>query len=598
MIKRKSIPESTKRAIFMRSHGRCEYLNCGKVVASVENDFRIRVTGEFAHIIPVGDGPRSEFRKSGTDPNKIELDQPHNVLLLCREHHRKIDHEQVKESTPAVLFAMVSRRYERLEEGITTFFLNNPFGFDCKEMAEDLRIGRIVTLLNRFNLDGPSAGRKHLQDARRLLLEIERNPHIHLPVETIALIDLAISARFASAPLTSECFLNELKYAKRRFCNVNKAGNLVIATLQMMVFVRDENEIMDGLQHLSIIRDLLSPIDRAIKEISDDAVEAALLGIKSALVRWRARVEIKNARANSLMEAKRCASASLKLRWSCHGWLQLALSDYALASSLSKDRRAEYNKKIELVDEALCDKRLDDYPAAIKYRPRYFRETHRWEEALRSFWLAADIGLEGDMQSIAYIAGEAAASYFAYEKSGHDAIDKANSFLAESIGSGFDSGRNMIAWVFTRALLDPSWFRQEFVERIRGEDGKANLDAILKDISRRYLSTECGRQDVLFGVSDVEFWNSVARTIQVALGDHEMALRFYGIAERYSRRVAGNFVTRMGMARSALALGLISDAKARCGMAANVALASQIGFVHSLQEQILLVEQKMGNVRP
>lgn len=69
-------------------------------------------------------------------------------------------------------------------------------------------------------------------------------------------------------------------------------------------------------------------------------------------------------------------------------------------------------------------------------------------------------------------------------------------------------------------------------------------------------------------------------------GDPVRGISYYRLAERYSRRAAGNFRTRMGLARIYFDQGDDREAKRLLAMAQDVALAHQIRFVDQMQEQM------------
>lgn len=86
MVKRKSIPESTKLKLWVKSAGRCEFKGCNKPVwynglTLSEGNF-----AEVAHIIGSSkDGPR------GTEQSEELQVDFHNLMLLCQQCHKEID---------------------------------------------------------------------------------------------------------------------------------------------------------------------------------------------------------------------------------------------------------------------------------------------------------------------------------------------------------------------------------------------------------------------------------------------------------------------------------------------------------------------------
>lgn len=580
---REHIPESTKRILYLRSHGRCEYLNCSRVVARFNEDQSIHVTGEFCHILPAGDGPRSEFAAN----QEVDRSSSTNILFLCREHHRLVDHEAKDSHPPDFLFAMAARRFLSLENGIDELLLSNPSRFGHEELANDLRISRTLALINDYCAEGPRQGKSHLDLANKLLAEIEENPYIIIPDEVFALIRIEIIVLHLRATYLMVHWRQALRKSTHLLNKISDPPKIVAAAILFMVFVRDEYNSLEEDQRLKTIKLLTDKLDEFILHSSEvAALKAISLSTKAGLLRWRGRIERGSNRSNSYGEAERCVTKSLDTVWTPAGQLQRGLVRFARSFSLPREKRRQFMDELALADADIMDSKIDDFPAAIKYRSRYLRDSHNFSGSMKAFLKSVDSGFLRDMQPIAFVLGESAASSRIYGLEMTLEMEEVNGFLADAIVAGFDHGRNLMSWIVTRALVETDWFRCEILERIEGKDKDADLASILSDTSRRFLGNDVGSQDILFGISEIEFWCMMARTCLVVLEDPVRALQYYRVAERYSGRPGGNFTTKSGFVRAHLRLGDINGARKYLGMAKSTALAHQMHIIDHLYEAI------------
>ena len=123
----------------------------------------------------------------------LSIDSADNVILLCEEHHRLIDREEVEKHPPALLFEMARRKADFISHAVDDLFVSSPFRFDHEEVLEDTRIGRIFDLMNEARLAGPKRGREALGRADLVLRDIVKNPFVKIPEELIELIKLEIT---------------------------------------------------------------------------------------------------------------------------------------------------------------------------------------------------------------------------------------------------------------------------------------------------------------------------------------------------------------------------------------------------------------------
>lgn len=104
-------PQTITR-LWAKAAGRCEYDGCNKLLYKDDLTSEDINGGFVAHIIAASpDGPR------GDETLSTQLvDDIGNVMLMCHEHHRLIDHEQVAEHTVDMLRAMKKKHEDRVRE--------------------------------------------------------------------------------------------------------------------------------------------------------------------------------------------------------------------------------------------------------------------------------------------------------------------------------------------------------------------------------------------------------------------------------------------------------------------------------------------------
>ncbi len=103
------IPINVKRELWFAAHGRCEFAGCNKRldVHGITMD-KCNISN-YAHIIGDSeDGPR------GNEKSKSLAKDPSNLILLCPECHKLIDHEGVEKYTVDILRAMKKEHEDRI----------------------------------------------------------------------------------------------------------------------------------------------------------------------------------------------------------------------------------------------------------------------------------------------------------------------------------------------------------------------------------------------------------------------------------------------------------------------------------------------------
>lgn len=98
--------------LWAKAAGRCEYDGCNKLLYKDDLTSEDINRGFVAHIIAASpDGPRGDVVLSAQ-----LVDDIGNVMLMCHDHHRLIDHEQVAEHTVDRLRAMKKKHEDRVRE--------------------------------------------------------------------------------------------------------------------------------------------------------------------------------------------------------------------------------------------------------------------------------------------------------------------------------------------------------------------------------------------------------------------------------------------------------------------------------------------------
>ena len=81
--------------LWAKAAGRCEYAGCNKLLYKDDLTSEEINRAFVAHIVAASpDGPRGDKTLSAQLVDDID-----NVMLMCHDHHRLIDHEQVVEHT-------------------------------------------------------------------------------------------------------------------------------------------------------------------------------------------------------------------------------------------------------------------------------------------------------------------------------------------------------------------------------------------------------------------------------------------------------------------------------------------------------------------
>lgn len=109
--KRPQIPANTQMLLWAKAAGRCEYEGCNKLVyRDLLTKTEIRAA-DIAHVIAASpDGPR------GGPLSHSKQTDVRNLMLLCKKHHRLVDHEGETEHSIKELLRMKQQHERRIEQ--------------------------------------------------------------------------------------------------------------------------------------------------------------------------------------------------------------------------------------------------------------------------------------------------------------------------------------------------------------------------------------------------------------------------------------------------------------------------------------------------
>lgn len=141
-----NIPKDVQHEVWWKAAGRCEFKGCNKplYVHGVTLD-KCNIS-ELAHIIGDSEqGPRGDKELS-----KVLAKDPKNIMLMCPECHKYIDHEGKGKYSAEMLFEMKKRHEERIAR--------------LTSIGEDLQ-ARIVTYGSKIGDQLPDFSFSLLQDA-------------------------------------------------------------------------------------------------------------------------------------------------------------------------------------------------------------------------------------------------------------------------------------------------------------------------------------------------------------------------------------------------------------------------------------------------
>jgi hypothetical protein len=590
----RKIDTQTKAVVCARSRGICEYGSCRKRVLEIQDGKRL-VTGEFAHILPKGDGPRAEYLAT----SKVPIDSARNIMLLCPNHHTLVDQDDIEGHPPAILFAMLMRKADLIEDAVIRRLEELSDDLSAAAIEESLKIGHLMDLIEEYRSGGPRFISR-LQEAERVAQEAVKNPH----TENKDLFRLLRILMFVTRSITTfdaTRWVQLMERGEQEFERIRSPWTAAAAVRAMIHFLRNEFNAAAPTQLVGLRKLLMDRVDGLLPTAQAVELRTRLLTLRAALLRWQGRSETSHSlRVARFDEAERCAAKSLSLTWSGAAELQRILALFSRFWNRGREEVEEAEKERSEISRMIADPKLDHYPPAVKARPRLFREIGQFDKAVAAFWEADPAGYSWDMRRIAFILMEAITAEVRYPGMARPAgLSDAVDYVDEALERGFHHGHNITSWIVGHSLLDPEWFRSRIFDRIRhvtdirSEEGKRDWTAILRDCSP--ISAAEHSEDLLFGVDSCHFWNIMARTTRIALNDAEAAVEFHEIARRHAEVRAHNFAIRIGLTRAHAQAGDLVKASQELGNAGNYARAHHMGIIDQVRSELAAMKAQRAS---
>jgi len=324
-----------------------------------------------------------------------------------------------------------------------------------------------------------------------------------------------------------------------------------------LALVRDEYGVFQSKEKLTLISQLLSSLDKKT-DLEQPSRAAFLLLVKSALLRWRGRSERGAIQRATYAEALRCCGKSQDLSRNPGGQMQKALINYSSALAFQIHEVPKHEPFLKACFEIMESSELTDFPPAIKYRPRLYRETYRFSDSIDAFWAAAS-RYPAEFKRVAYVIGEAAAGeYNHHDGANTQHLSDAKAYLQQAINEGYCHARNIISYIGCRGALEPDWFRSVILDKVLTEEGSAiEWEGLLARIRNSLFDPGDKYDEPAFGVDGSEFWATLGGVTGRILLDHENAIRFLQIAEHHG----GKFRAYVGLTLQYKKIGDLANYK-------------------------------------
>jgi hypothetical protein len=581
----RNVAESIKRAVWLHSYGRCQYRGCHKRLVQVDSlTGEITRAGDYAHILPVGHGPRAAFKLQYPD---VDLNSAANIMLLCPDHHRSIDSADVVEHPPDILFRMKEEKSALIDEFITDMLVTDAAThLGIQDYCREYEPWSIVALLRQARHLGPRQGHAVFRHAEEMLGSLLKNPFAQTEKRSVAFVRTEyLHARLFITYRTAhwrEAFDHAVRELKR------PAADQVLPHLLScsIALVRDEYSVLRVPEKMELISLLSKAIDQALSDAGEDSRAAFMLLAKSAVLRWRGRFELGAKQHQTYREAVRCAEKSRRLMNSASSVLQLALAEYSDGRAFSYRERPKHEACFARCLELLESRDLTDFPAAMKYRPRIFRETYHFAKSRTAFCDGASI-FPGEFMRTAYILGETVVGeYHHAEHRDAEGIAEAESFLLRAIVEyGYGHARNVAAHIHCRSILDQDWFCKTVLDGLFDKRGDAiPWEALMSRVGAALYGDEGTGRDQTLGLDEGEFWNTMGEIVAWVIRAPDKAIRLFQIAEKHAEVSGGRFRSLVGLARAYREKGDRQTFARYVDLARHVARAHQGFVISELQE--------------
>lgn len=572
-----------KRAVSLHSYGRCQYRACNKTLISVDpHTDKTSYAGIFAHILPVGDGPRAEYKPQFPS---IDIHSAANLMLLCSEHHQLIDEMEPEKHPPAVLFRMKSEKSILISDSITEALeLQTVQEMGIEDYQKGYQLSGVIDLFNQSRLLGPKEGAATFREAEITMRSLLKHPFFKKGEVGEVLINTEYYYTKLFLSYKTRNWEEALRHTTRALGLPLPDPLLFHIFSCSMTLVRDEYGVFSMQAKLTLIAQLINSINKKVHTRTTPGTAAFLLLVKSALLRWRGRFERGPNQRNTYGEAERCCKKSYELSNNPGCLLQYALINYSIAFAFQLREAPKHRPFFDKCFELLESPPLLEFPAAAKYTPRIYRNTYRFSDSIEAFWRATD-QYPNEFRRVAYILGEAAVGeYYHAGRKDVGAIKDATSFLEHAISDGYNHGRNISAYIGCRGVLEPDWFREQILKNLFNTDGTGiTWGEILKRVRNILYNPQDKNDDPSFGVDEGEFWNTVGGLTGRTLKDHATAIRLLQIAERHSEVSGGRFRAFVGLARQYKEIGDLPNYKHYLNSARTVARSHQQSVIAELE---------------
>jgi hypothetical protein len=542
-----------KRAAALHSHGVCQYRNCKEKVVRVDPvSGTVTELGRYAHILPAGDrGPRAEYRAQY--PN-IELKSFENIILLCSNHHDLVDKFEIAKHPPQLLFQMKHEKSNLLQDVISgelEYQASMEIALD--DYAQQYELSAVINEFRKARDAGPRHGARTLKAAETVMRGVLKNPYFKKGEigEVLVTTEHVFTRLFIL--YKHQTWLDAYKHVMRVLRIAIPDILLFHVFVCSITLVRDQYSVFSQQKKLRLISSLMSALDGKI-DFSYERTAAFLLLIKSSLLRWRARLERGPNQRNSNAEALGCCERSFKLAHNRGCLLQKALISYQSGLAFQIHEAPKHEPFFKTCFEIIESPELADFPPAIKYRPRLYRETYRFRDSINSFWSGA-ARYPAEFKRIGYIIGEAASGEYNHrDGSSVQHLSDVTEHLEQAISEGYCHARNIISYIGCRGALEPNWFREELLDEIL-ENWTINWMNLIRRVRDAIYKPDDKYDEPGFGVEGGEFWSTVGGVTGRILGDHDKAIRLLHIAENHLEVSGGKFRAYVALARQYKAVG-------------------------------------------
>jgi hypothetical protein len=328
---------------------------------------------------------------------------------------------------------------------------------DLEDYARQYQLSSILDQFSKARSAGPKNGSAIFKAAEGAMRALMKSPFFKKGEGSEVLLSTEYYFTRLFLTYKREAWLDAYQHTARVLRISVPDGLLFHLFSCSLTLVRDEYGVFQPQEKFTLISQIIAALDDKI-DLSQESRSAFLLLVKSALLRWRGRFERGPNQRSTYAQALRSCEKSFELSSNRGCLLQKALINYSSGLAFQLHEAPKHEPFFNTCSEIIDSPELADFPAAVKYRPRFYRETYRFRESIDAFWKGAS-RYPDEFKRVAFIIGEAASSEHTHQDqaSVQDLTD-AKSFLDMSLNEGYNHGRNVIAYIGCRGILEPDWF--------------------------------------------------------------------------------------------------------------------------------------------